>query len=142
MSEGPLPCVIDANVVLRYMLRDDERLWEKADAIWGAVEDGALPAVLDPVILSEVVFIMSKTYGLSNEEISAGLTTLIQPDHVVMVAKRRYLHALRLFGHSVKHFGDACACACALEECEGRMYSFDRKLSAVPGIERREDWTG
>jgi len=139
MSDGPLPCTVDANVVLRYLLRDDEALWRKADAIWGAVEDGRLLAVLDPVVLGEIVFVMSKTYGLSNEEISDALTTLIRPDHVTLFGKDRYLRALRLFAHSVSHFGDACACACALEECEGRLYSFDRKLSAVDGIERREE---
>jgi len=54
----------------------------------------------------------------------------------------RYLRALRLFAHTVKHFGDALACAAVLEDCEGRLYSFDRKLSAVEGIERRETVTG
>jgi predicted nucleic acid-binding protein len=130
---------VDANVLLRYVLRDEEELAQKARVIWQAVEQGRLVAVLDPVILSEVVFVMSKTYGFSNEEIADALASLIEPDHVAMVAKPRYLRALHMFAHSVSHFGDACACACALEECEGRLYSFDRELSSVEGIQRREE---
>jgi hypothetical protein len=36
----------------------------------------------------------------------------------------------------VRDFGDACACAAALQRCEGRLVSFDRKLSGVDGISR------
>jgi predicted nucleic acid-binding protein len=142
MSDPRPSFAVDANVLLRYVLRDEEELAQRARHIWQAVERAQIVAVLDPVILSEVVLVMSRTYGLSNEEIAEALTSMVELDHVVMVAKPRYVRALRLFGHSVKHFGDACACACALEECEGRLYSFDRKLSAVPGVQRREEWTG
>ena len=129
---------VDANVILRYLLRDDEELAGKAQAIWQAVEDGRLVAVCDPIALAEVVFVMSSVYRLPNAEISEAVIALLQSDGVLMAAKQRYLHALRLFADTVKHFGDACACACALEECEGRLFSFDRELSLVCGVDRRE----
>jgi hypothetical protein len=31
-----------------------------------------------------------------------------------------------------------CACAAALEECKGRLYSFDAELSKIEGLDRRE----
>jgi predicted nucleic acid-binding protein len=129
---------VDANVILRYLLRDDEELAGKARAIWEAVEDGRLVAVCDPVTLGEVVFVMSSVYGLANAETGEALIALLQAEGVAMLAKERYLRALRLFADTVKHFGDACACACALEESEGQLLSFDRKLSSIAGIDRRE----
>jgi len=55
-----------------------------------------------------------------------------------MPEKERYVLALELYADSIRHFGDACACATALRECEGRLYFFDRRLSSVPGIHRSE----
>lgn len=142
MSRWPARYAVDANVILRYLLRDNEELAQKALAIWRAVENGQVVAALDPVTLGEVVFVMSLVYRFSNAEISEALTPLLQSNGVEITGKERYLRALRLFARTVKHFGDACACAAALEDCEGRLYSFDRKLSAVEGIERGETVTG
>jgi predicted nucleic acid-binding protein len=138
MSSAATRWVLDANVLLRYLLRDDERLAGKARRAFQAVEDGQIEAVLEPVTLAEAVFVMGSVYQVPRGEISEALLSLLQADGVVMAQKARYLAALRLFGGPLAHFGDACACAAALEECEGRLLSFDRKLSAVPGIQRRE----
>ena len=138
MSSAPPRWVIDANVILRYLLKDAPKLAAKARDIWQSVEDQEAVAVCDPVTLAEVVFVMQSVYELPNEAISKALLGLLQPDEVVIAEKPRYLRALRLFAGPVPHFGDACACAAAIEECDGRLYSFDRKLTSAPGIERRE----
>ncbi len=142
MSRSPQCWTVDANVILRYILHDDEQLAAKARTIWSGVEDGHIVAVCDPVTLAEVVFVLSSVYELPNDAISEALIPLLQIEGVVIDQRERYLEALRLFGSSVKHFGDACACAAALGECDGRLYSFDRKLNSVPGIQRAERFTG
>lgn len=138
MSSSPPRWTVDANVFLRYLLRDDEALATQARGIWQATAAGEIVVVCDPVTLAEVVFVMSSVYKLPNSEISDALIPLVQMDGVVMPGKERYVRALELFAGEVSHFGDACACAAALEECEGRLYSFDRKLSAVAGLDRHE----
>ncbi len=138
MSSPPPRWTIDANVILRYLLRDDEELAAHARAIWHDVAAGKMVAVCDPVTLAEVVFVLSSVYRLPNSEISEALVPLVQMDGVAVLGKERYVRALRLFAESVQHFGDACACAAALSDSDGRLYSFDRKLSSVPGIERAE----
>lgn len=42
------------------------------------------------------------------------------------------------FVSEVAHFGDACACATALLECDGELLSFDQRLSRITGIVRSE----
>ncbi|MBI2843571.1 MAG: hypothetical protein HYX78_09235 [Armatimonadetes bacterium] len=56
---------IDANIILRYLIPDHEELFAKAEPILDNVADGILTVLLDPVILAEVVFVLSKHYGLS-----------------------------------------------------------------------------
>jgi predicted nucleic-acid-binding protein len=67
------------------------------------------------------------------------LEPIVNLDGFVITDKDRYIRALDLFATSVPHFGDACACAAALEECEGRVLSFDKKLAGVEGVRRSEE---
>lgn len=130
---------IDANVILRHVLADNERLSPKAKAVFEAIEDGRCSAWCEPVTLAEVVWVLRSSYTFSPAEISSGLLQMVALPGFRMPHKARYLHALQLFGSTVPHFGDACACAAAMEECDGRLLSFDQRLSKVPGIERTEE---
>ncbi len=140
MSSPHAQSALDANVILRYVLDDDEELSAKAKGILQAVERGEIVVTCDPVTLAEVVWVLSSYYKLPNQEISEGLGPIIKAEGILMPEKERYVLALDLYANVIRHFGDACACATALRECEGRLYSFDRKLSSVPGIHRSEAW--
>lgn len=129
---------IDANVILRYVMHDDPKLFAKAHGILRGVQSGQTVVTCDPVNLAEVVWVLRSFYRLTNEQICEGLLPILNPDGFLVPDKERYLLALKLFAEGVKSFGDACACAAALQDCDGRLYSFDAKLSKVPGITRSE----
>lgn len=130
---------MDANVLIRYFTGDNELLSPKALRIVRAIHNGELAAYCDPVILAEVVWVLRKHYELNPEQVAAALLPFVKSNGVFMSDKRRYIRALELYGNSSAHFGDACACAAALEDCDGRLLSFDRKLSQIEGIERIEE---
>lgn len=142
MSSAKRAWAIDANVILRFVMRDDEQLYARAAGIFQSVEEGETTICCDPVTLAEVVWVLNSFYQLPRPEIARELATIVSSPGLVMPHKVRYLRALRMYGGSLRHFGDACACAAALEDCEGRLCSFDRELSAVEGIVRRETATG
>lgn len=129
---------IDTNIILRYLIPDNEELFAKAESIMDRVSQGTLTVVCDPVILAEAVFVLTKQYGRSRSEVFAALDPVMQSDYVIMPDKPRYIRALEIFTNTQAHFGDACACAAALESCEGGLFSFDRKLSTVKGVNRTE----
>jgi predicted nucleic-acid-binding protein len=132
------PFAIDANVIVRYLVQDGEALSAKAAAIMESVEDGGTTVLCDPVTLAEVVWVLASYYKAPRERISAGLGPILKADGFLMPDKDRYIRALELYSGSVAHFGDACACATALENCGGRLLSFDHKLSAIDGVHRAE----
>jgi len=138
MNEQRTIISIDANVILRYLLDDCVKYSAKASEIFADVESGGALVKCDPVNFAEVIWVLSSVYKLSNEEIRFGLEPIIQLDGFLMQNKAHYLHALNLFANTAEDFGDACACAAALEECEGRLYSFDAELSKIEGLDRRE----
>jgi len=136
---GGVECYqLDANVILRFVLRDHEELSAKALEIMQAAEEGRIVLHCDPVIMSEVAFVLSSTYDATRREIAETLENVLKRESVVLPNKQRYLRALRIYAESNAHFGDACACAAAIEECEGRLFSFDRELSKIEGIHRSE----
>jgi predicted nucleic-acid-binding protein len=130
---------IDANVIIRYLTQDHAILSPKADAIIEGVEDGCLCVFCDPIILGEVVWVLSSHYQLDRAEVIDALEPIVNLDGFVIPDKERYVRALGLFASRVPHFGDACACAAALEECKGRLLSFDKSLSRVDGVQRTEE---
>lgn len=129
---------IDANVILRYLIPDDSELCAKAERILDSVAQGKLTVSCDPVILAEVVFVLTRLYGQSKEQAFTALDPIVRSDYVLIPNKSRYIRALEIYVDTGAHFGDACTCAAALEDCDGRLLSFDRKLSAVDGIKRME----
>jgi predicted nucleic-acid-binding protein len=129
---------IDANVILRYVMHDDPKLFAKAYAILRAVQSGQTVVTCDPVNLADAIWMLSRDYKLSNQQICDGLEPIFQSEGFLMPDKERYLLAFRLFKEGLKSFGDACICAAALQDCEGRLFSFDVDLSKVPGVTRSE----
>ena len=129
---------LDANVILRFLTRDSDTLYPKAEAIMRGITEGRLTVVCDPVILAETVWVLESFYKRSREDIAVALAAIVKSDGVLMPNKSRYILALDIFGKTNAHFGDACACAAALQDCEGRLFSFDRELSKIEGISRSE----
>jgi predicted nucleic-acid-binding protein len=130
---------IDANVILRYLVRDDKALWEKADAVMRRMDRGEVVLDCDPVILGEVVWTLTSFYKLPRERIASALLGLLSAEGFRVLGKDRYVRALQLYSTSVPHFADACASAAAIEDCDGQLLSFDRALSRVEGVSRHEE---
>ena len=130
--------VLDANIILRFILADVPAQADAAEAMLDGIESGHTRLLCDPVTLAEVVHVFTRVYKLAPEVIVSQLAPLVAAPGFVMPSKKRYVRALELFGTTVPHFGDACACAAALDECDGRLYSFDKKLSAIEGVTRME----
>ena len=102
------------------------------------MDDGRIELLCDPVTLAEIVFVLGSAGGLDRAQIYQLLDPVVKAKGFRIPNKHIYALAIELYGASVPHFGDACACALALTECEGRLISFDRKLSSVAGVGRIE----
>jgi predicted nucleic-acid-binding protein len=131
-------CTVDTNVLLRYLIGDVANQYEAARAMLAGLDGGEQPVFCDPATVVETVHALRKFYGFEPENIASTLLPLLEARGFVMPHKSRYIHALELYATTVPHFGDACACAAAMEQTEGRLYSFDKKLSRVEGVTRLE----
>lgn len=129
-------CTVDTNVLLRYLIGDVPRQQEIAQEMLSGIDNGECRVFCDPSTVVETVHALRTFYDYTRETIAELLVDLLHAPGFVLPNKNRYLRALRLFAVTVPHFGDACACAAAMEQTEGRLYSFDKKLSHVEGVTR------
>jgi len=134
----PAAYAVDANVILRLVLGDETDLSAKAKAAFAAAESGAVTLECDPVNLAEAVWVLTSHYKVAPGDIADALLPLVKMRELCLPEKGRYVRALELYGQGQLRFGDACACATAETASQGRLLSFDRALSRVPGIDRVE----
>jgi len=71
-------CLLDTNVIIRFLTRDDPAQWKAADALFRQARSGSLRLVLDPAVLAEVAYVLeSDRYGRTRAEIFEALLDLI-----------------------------------------------------------------
>ena len=114
--------LVDANVVLRYMLHDDDALYAAAEQ---TMHEGAY---LLPEVLAEVVYVLLVVYSVPREELASRLQLLVnevQSEHPKVLET-----ALATFGATKLDFVD-CLLAAYNEHLGDAVVSFDRKLNRL-----------
>jgi len=113
--------VLDANYILRYLLRDNEAMFLQAKEVIGQE-----PSFLLNEVLAEVVYVLQGVYKVPKQDIVQTLSTFVSlPSLSMHESKSVMFEALRLFESRNLDFVDCCLCALK-EKYEVR--SFDKKL--------------
>lgn len=111
--------LVDASVILRYLLGDHEEMAEEARSV---ILTGAETV---PAVLAEVVYVLDGVYGVPRVEIAAALLDLL--DDVLVEPAGEMRTAVRTYGETSLDFVD-CMLVAACAESGRRVLTFDRKL--------------
>ena len=114
--------VIDANVILRYILDDETDMAETAARI---IQNGAKTL---PEVIAEVVYVLAKVYKASREDINAYIETV--SSEIEMDRRDVILYAVRLFGETRLDFVD-CILIAYHRIDKAAIFSFDKKLNRI-----------
>jgi predicted nucleic-acid-binding protein len=114
--------VIDANVVLRYLLDDHAELSATAAAI---LEQQTVTLPIE--VACEVVYVLQKVYAVKREEIRQQLGNLLAENLVEMEKPAVFLKALECYGTSTLDFVDCLLWAYHTIE-QQTVFTFDNKL--------------
>jgi predicted nucleic-acid-binding protein len=122
---------IDANVLVRLLIRDDARQAASADAF---VKRGAWVSVL---ALAETVWVLDAVYDRRPAEIALAIELLLNHEHLVLQDADAAEAALELF-HSRPALGFSDCLMLTLARKAGHLSlgTFDRKLARLEGAER------
>ncbi len=103
--------VVDANVLLRYLLKDDEGLYKKAESFFREVFTGRKVAYILQAVVAEVVYVFGKVYKVPKRGVSETLLELLSRRGIRVQDGKVTLKALCLYGEKNLDFVDCLICA-------------------------------
>jgi predicted nucleic-acid-binding protein len=115
--------IVDANIILRYLLDDHEELSPKAAEI---LEQQTV--ILPIEVACEVVYVLQKVYKIKREDIRQALDLLLNEKLVNMDKSTVFLKALECYSASTLDFVDTLLWAYHTVE-QHSIFTFDKKLN-------------
>ena len=112
----------DTNIILRYLLKDDDGLYKISEAIIEKEDIFLLNEVT-----AEIVYVLLKTYTVEKKKICLVLTDLFSKSNIYFNSKEIILEALNLFEKNSIDFVDCILCSYFLVE-NVLVKSFDKKV--------------
>jgi len=132
---------LDTNIFIRYLTRDDQRKAAACFELFQRVKRGEEQVTTCEAIVSEIVYVLSSkaTYGLSHADVRARLSPLLALRGLKLAHKRVYQRALDLYAEQPSlDFEDTLAAAHMERQKLSELYSYDRDLDRVTGVQRIE----
>lgn len=132
---------IDANVLLRYLTRDDPEKAAASYALLMRLRAGTEVVVTSEAIIAEVTYVLAspRLYNLPHDGIAARLFPVLRLRGLRLPHKRTVLDALAIYADAPQlDFEDALAVAHMRRLGIREIVSYDRDFDRVAGIVRQE----
>jgi predicted nucleic acid-binding protein len=129
--------LLDANVLVRFLVQDDPKQSAAATALFEKSERREVALILDGLVVAEVVYVLMGPYGRTRTEVVNVLLAIIQNAGVETMDKEVVTDALRRFAAINLDFSDAWMAARAAQLGHA-VASFDRDFDKFKDIRRFE----
>lgn len=138
VSEPKKPNLIDANILLRFLLDDQPEQATRCTELLKRAEAGTERVLLPDLVLADVVWTLEKFYRQPKSTIREWVLSILALRGVRFSNKAIAREALRLYAEKNLDWTDAFVAAHMLVTGQGRIYSYDRDFDRVTGIQRLE----
>lgn len=118
---------IDTNVLVRYIVRDDEDQFERARTLLENVCSESHPAYINIVVLCELVWVLSASYRTDKEAIIQVLEQLLMTRQVVIQHREIVTAAVDAFRSSRAGFADCVIAQINKSAGCAKTATFDRR---------------
>ena len=115
--------IVDANVILRYLLNDNQEQSKKAQNV---LEEEK--ATIRYEVIAEVVYVLRGVYKVSRKEISQIIIDLLKPENICVKDKDTLRMALDYYSYKKLDFVDLILLAYAKNH-QCIIFSFDKRLN-------------
>ena len=125
---------LDTNVLVRFLVEDDEAQTAKAAALIEHTIDSGDALFVADVVLCETVWVLAGSYHVSRVEITKTLRDLLRAKHLIFAASDQLARALDAFAEGRGDFADYVIREHArAADCEA-VATFDRALLQERGF--------
>ena len=119
--------LLDTNVVIRFLTRDNEEYYHKSVEIFRDIESGKTEALLMDFIFAEIIYVLKRIYKYSKNDITSVLKKLLLYKNLYTENKLITFEALEIYADKNIDFADAMLCA--KQKLEGfEIISFDKDI--------------
>lgn len=134
--EGSKKVVIDTNLLVRYLINDDQKKAEAVDNLLDKAAKGEVRIVIPSVVIAELVWVLESFYHLKADAILELVEAIINTSGLDVADKSTVISALRLYRSKNIDFIDAWIIEFAKERGVKTIYTFDKKhFRDMEGIE-------
>ena len=120
--------ILDTNVVLRFLLKDNKALTAKATRVFMEAEQGRYFIYLDDLVIAETAWVLKSVYYYTGSQISKQLLNLIERDFILLNDKELVKQALICFDQKNLAYID-CWLKTLAENQNLKLVTFDKKLA-------------
>ena len=125
---------LDTNVLVRYLVQDDRRQYEKARRLIQREAGNGEPVLISLLVLLEVEWVLRSRYGLSKADILAAFSALLDAADLTFEDETSVEYALYTWKDSAADFAD-----CLIEARNRRLgcratATFDGKALKLAGF--------
>jgi uncharacterized protein len=128
-------CLVDTNILLRFLLGDPPELAERARELVAQADSGKVELQVPSLIVAEAVFTLESFYRVSKPEVCQKLELFLRSRGVVPLEPLIF-DALNRYAKYAVHFADAYLAASAAAQGIP-VYSFDEDFKRFKDIEWR-----
>jgi len=97
---------VDTNVLIRYLIRDDQPQYEKARRLIDREVSKGDPLLVSLLVLLESEWVLRSKYGLPKSEIVAAFSAMLEATDLVFEDEPSIEHAIYLWKDSSADFAD------------------------------------
>jgi len=120
--------IIDANILLRYLLNDEEQSFIKSSQI---IDNNDV--ILTNEIIAEVVYVLEKVYLVPKHEIKTVLKTIVEMRNIIIDDKLLISHALNFYDKHNLDFVDSILLAYNKVR-KYQVITYDKKLKRLLSV--------
>ena len=134
--ESSKKAVIDTNLLVRYLINDDQKKAEAVDNLLDRAAKGEVRIVVPSVVIAELVWVLESFYQLKADAILELAEAIINTSGLDVTDKSTIISALRLYRSKNIDFIDAWIIEFAKERGVKTIYTFDKRhFRDIEGIE-------
>jgi predicted nucleic acid-binding protein len=122
--------IVDANFILRYLLRDDEELFKKSFLLLENVKIGEEVIEITESVLAECIYVLLKVYKVDRKVIAEKMNELLSYKGIANPEREDLTEALRIFGETQVSIVDSILCAKAVNQ-NMTLFTFDEELARL-----------
>jgi predicted nucleic acid-binding protein len=121
--------VVDANVLLSFIVDRDEKQRAIVKALLLQAEEGELVAIVPQFVVFEVVYVLQSTYRIPGDELKPMIRDLMGLPGVLLIDECPWKRVMDLWPSPLPSIADSALAAIAASNRYDAVATFDRKLA-------------